>query len=180
MNNQPISKNEYVAAQYTIERINPVISALEQLNKQVIGNEDQFLEVVGVHNLLKGIRDEKLAVLDAGNSQYESRDTDLINAAAVRLNRIPRDIELEEKTFEHRVKARQFKADELLSLNFSITEIDAVIPPISQDDIDASRAVVAGLQKEAKALMAFLNDAPAYNIELLKQTSINTKIDVAA
>ena len=121
---------------------------------------------------MKKIRDTNLAIVDQGNLQYEGRPVDLINRVATRMSHIPSIIEVEEKHFSRHVKAREFKVDELLKKDFFLNEIDKIIPPIPQSEIDASKAIVAKLQSEAVALKEFLGDAPEYRVSLLAGTSI--------
>jgi hypothetical protein len=172
MKTQPISRKAFLAAQYTIERVNPVISALEQLDEQVISDKESFMEALSCHNLLKKIRDSNLAILDAGNLQYENRPTDLINRAASRLNQIPHAAELEEKTLAHRVKARDYKTAELLAKNFTNEEVNKIIPEITQSEFDESKSIIAKLNAESKAILQFLNDGPRFDVALLVGTSL--------
>jgi hypothetical protein len=172
MKTKSISRKAFLAAQYTVESINPAIAALEKINKQAIGNEEQFLEVLAFDRFLKKIRDSNLAVLDRGTAQYESRDVDLINAAAARLNQIPREIELEQKQIAHMLSAREFKVASLKKQSFIDDEIERITPPIPQSVIDTSNGVVARLNAEHKAILKFLNDGPRFDVSLLVGTSL--------
>lgn len=175
---QPISPAEFKAANYSLEQINPALSAIDKLTKQAIGSELAFKEVLDFSRFLKRIRDNQLSVIDSGNLQYNNRPQHLIDAAGLRLFQIPHDIELESTTMTAKLSARQYKVNSLIKDSFSVAEIDKISPPITVEEIVASADKVAKLQAEAKAIKAFLDDAPRYSLDLLKNTSLSQNNEV--
>jgi hypothetical protein len=104
--NRPISPSDYKAAVYSIERIAPVLATLQKLDSQTLHRDaDAVNKVANFTEFLCRIHDLAQAVINQGNEQYENHPIELIGKAASRLNQIPRDIELVEKTL-HRASMR--------------------------------------------------------------------------
>ncbi|MGZ8942609.1 MAG: hypothetical protein ACXW00_07580, partial [Methylobacter sp.] len=110
---------------------------------------------------------------DDGNQAYRDRPEELIKKASHRLlNEIPKQIHLEQATLKHHIGSRQMKVEELKKKGFGPAEIDRLYPAGSEVDVDASKSRVSALEAEAKALEAFLADAPRYDTGLLKNTAL--------
>jgi hypothetical protein len=168
-----VSPSEFQAAHYASAKITSALSALKALDKQSLGYDDAaWAETQAFMALLDQIRAKNQSVIERGNSQYQNRPQDLINRAARRQAEIPTLIAREQKTLQHRLDAREAQADELRKKNFTAAKIDQIVPPIPQSEIDASNAIVAGLQAEMEAVQKFLADAPGFDVELLLGTTL--------
>lgn len=177
-----VSPAQYRAAHNAATRINGAIASLQRIDSQTLNQDaDAIAKLADFKQLLTSVYEQNKEIIALGDKQYESRPLELINKAASRLNQIPRDIELEQKTFAARLDTRKQKVEEL-SKRFSEAEIEKIVPSITQAEIDASAAVIAGLKAEAEDIRRFLSDSPRYSTELLKQTSIYpvTKAEEAA
>lgn len=174
MTQNTVSPAQYRAAHHAVERISPVLTALENINPQAFQYDAEAAEKVAEFTqFLNGIYDQNKAIIDQGDEQYENRPVELIGAAASRiLNEIPHLIELEQKSLQARKEGRELKADELVKKGFSHSEIDRVIPPISSDEIALSHARVAELKTESAAIEKFLGDSPRHDLDLLKGTQL--------
>jgi predicted GNAT family acetyltransferase len=177
----PVSPIEYKAAHHVIEQITPVLKALSQINQQALGNDEEvWAETQKFTRFLNQIRAKNQAVIDQGIVQYNSRPQTLIHVAARRINEIPTLVAKEEKSLKNKLNAREAQADELRKKNFAAAQIEQIAPPVSQAEIDASNAVVAGLKTEAEAIQKFLADAPRYDLGLLAGTSLINPEESAA
>jgi flagellar biosynthesis chaperone FliJ len=170
---KPVSPSEFQAAQHALAKITPAVSALKALDKPSLGHdEDAWAETQHFIALLDQIQTKNQAIIERGNSQAQNRPVELINRAARRQAEIPALIEREEKTLQHKLGAREMQTVELQKKNFTAAQIDRIAPPVSQAEIDASHAVVSGLQAEAECIREFLKDAPRYDVALLQGTTI--------
>jgi hypothetical protein len=169
----PVSPTEYKAAHYSVEKVTPALRTLKQIDKQSLGyDEDAWAETQEFIEFFSQIRDKIQAVIDRGDAQYQSRPVDLINQAARRLNELPTLIAREEKAMKHKLDAREFEAEELRKRNFSADKINRIVPQVAQSEIDHSNAIVAGHRTEAEAIQKFLSDAPRFDIEILRGTTL--------
>jgi hypothetical protein len=170
---KPVSPSEFQAAQHALAKITPAVSALKALDKPSLGHdEDAWAETQHFIALLDQIQTKNQAIIERGNAQDQNRPIDLINRAARRQAEIPALIEREQKDLQHKHSARDFQVAELQKKNFTSAQIDRIAPPVPQAEIDASNAVVAGLQAEAEAIQKFLSDAPRFDAELLIGTTL--------
>jgi hypothetical protein len=168
---KPVSPSEFQAAQHALAKITPALSALKALDKQVLGNdENAWAETQHFIALLDQVHTNNQALIERGNSQNHNRPQELINRAARRQAEIPTLIAREQKTLQHKHSARDFQVAELQKKNFTAAQIDRIAPPVPQHEIDASDAIVAGLQAEMEAVQKFLADAPRYDVALLQET----------
>jgi hypothetical protein len=169
----PVSPSEYQAAHYASAKITPALSALKALNKQSLGHDESaWAETQAFMALLDQIKAKNQAIIERGNAQDQNRPIDLINRAARRQAEIPALIEREQKDLQHKHSARDFQVAELQKKNFTAAQIDRIAPPVPQSEIDASQAIVAGLQAEAESVREFLKDALRYDVELLRGTTL--------
>lgn len=184
MNQSITTPGDYKAAVYSVERIKPVLEVLQNLNPQALRhNAEAVAKLTEFTQFLTDIYEQNKAIIAKGDEQFDCRPIELISAAASRLlNEIPHLIELEQKSLQARKECRELKANELVKKGFSDAEICRIIPPIAQNEIDASAAIIAGFKAEAEDIKKFLSDSPRYSTELLKQTSIYpvTKAEEAA
>ncbi|WP_027159156.1 hypothetical protein [Methylobacter luteus] len=170
--NTIISPVQYRAAHNAATCINGALASLQRIDDQTLNqNADAIAKMADFKQLLTSVYDQNKEIIALGDKQYESRPLELINKAASRLNQIPRDIELEQKTFAARLDTRRQKAEEL-GKRFSEAEIEKIVPHIPKSEADASAAIIAGLKAEAEAIKAFLGDSPRFSVELLKNTSL--------
>jgi hypothetical protein len=168
-----VSPSEFQAAHYASAKITPALSALKALDKQSLGHDESaWAETQAFIALLDLVHTNNQAIIERGNSQNHNRPQELINRAARRQAEIPTLIAREENTLQHRLDAREAQAEELRKKNFTAAKIDQIIPPIPQCEIDASDAVVVGLKAEAEAIQTFLADAPRFDVELLRGTTL--------
>jgi flagellar biosynthesis chaperone FliJ len=165
--------SEYQAAHHALANITPALSALKRLDKQSLGyDESAWAETQEFIALLDQIRAKNQSVIDRGDAQHTNRPVDLINRAARRQAEISSLIEREQKALQHKHSVRDFQVAELQKKDFTAVQIDRIAPPVSQNEIDASHAIVAGLQAKAEAIRKFLSDAPRYDVVLLQGTTI--------
>jgi hypothetical protein len=85
----------------------------------------------------------------------------------------PKLIKGKEKSLQSKIEAFEKQREELRKHQLSEAQIDHIAPRVSQVEVDATQADVAGLKAEAEALQRFLADAPRFNISLLKDTAID-------
>jgi hypothetical protein len=182
MNQATVSPSQYREAHNAATRINGAIASLQRIDSQTLNQDaDAITRLAEFTQFLTDIYKQNKATIAKGDEQFDRRPIELINKAAARLNQIPRDIELEQKTFAARLDTRRQKVEEL-SNRFSPSEVVKIVPPVPQSEVDASAAVIAGLEAEAEDIKKFLADSPRYSTELLKHTSIYpvTKAEEAA
>jgi replicative DNA helicase len=172
MTQNTVSPAQYRAAHNAATRINGAIASLQRIDSQTLNQDaDAIAKLADFKQLLTSVYEQNKEIIALGDKQHESRPLELINKAASRLNAIPRDIELEQKTFAARLDTRKQKVEEL-SKRFSEAEIEKIVPSITQAEIDASAAIIAGLKAEAAAIEAFLADAPRYDTSLIHNTKL--------
>lgn len=172
MTQNTVSPAQYRAAHNAATRINGAIASLQRIDSQTLNQDaDAITRLTEFTQFLTDIYERNKATIARGDEQFERRPIELINKAASRLNQIPRDIELEQKTFAARVDTRRQKVEEL-GKKFSDAEIERIIPPISQDEINASRSRIEALKTEKATIEAFLADSPRYDITLLSNTGL--------
>lgn len=179
MTQNTVSPAQYRAAHNAATRINGALASLQRIDSQTLNQDaDAMAKLVDFKQLLTSVYEQHKEIVALGDKQYESRPLELINKAASRLNAIPRDIELEQKTFAARLDTRRQKAEEL-SERFSPSEVEKIVPPIPKSEADASAAIIAGLKAEAEAIKAFLGDSPRFSVELLKNTQLSQSEEAA-
>jgi hypothetical protein len=169
---KPVDRRTYQTAANALQKLKPVINALAQIDQQAAGDQEAFDEIQKFGTYLAGIRDRNQAIINQGDLQYQSRPVDLINQAARRLNELPTLIAREEKAMKHKLDAREFESEELRKRNFSVDKINRIVPQVAQSEIDHSNAIVAGHRTEAEAIQKFLGDAPRFDIEILRGTTL--------
>jgi flagellar biosynthesis chaperone FliJ len=168
-----VSPSEYQSAHHAIEKITPALSALNHIDKQALGHDEEaWAKTQSFIAFLDQIRAKNQAVIDRGIAQYDNRRQALIHAASRRINEIPTLISREEKALKHKLDAREMQASELRVKHFTVAQIYQIAPPVPQSEIDASNALVAGMKAEAESIQKFLADAPRFDAELLRETTL--------
>jgi len=168
-----VTSDEYVRSIGALPKIQALVDALRGTDKQALSyNESTYATVREFEKKILSIHEGYKNVIGQGDMQYENRDQKLIGLAAARVNKIPSDINLLEVTFKAKTRAREAKVSELLKKGFSHAEIDKITPPIPSVEHDQLTAKVKALRNESAQLMAFTNNKPEFNTELLKGTAV--------
>lgn len=156
------------------------IEGLKQIHFGHIMSDAKMAERINLVGFeLQAYLNTWMGVIDDGNQAYENRPEALIQAASNRLlDEIPKQINLEQTTLKHNLRGREMKLEELKKKGFGPAEIDRLSPAGPEVDVDASKARVTALEAEAKAIEAFLADAPRYDVELLKNTALAQQIEM--
>jgi len=171
--NTPISPAEFKNAKYCIDQLKPALDAIQKISRQAVGYDDGiFGKVEEFKKFLSQVHAGYQSVVDQGNLQHQNRDENLINRAAMRLNNIPRCIEKIKIDFDLKTRACQYKRAELEEKGFSVFEINQIVKPIGQGEIDNLNTSIEALREEGKALKVFLADSPRFDKELLRDTTV--------
>ena len=180
MTKKTISSAAFKEAVYGLPRIEALVSALENIDRQTVsGNVDAFAEIQSFKSRLIPIFNNYKKIVDGGKELFENRNTELINKASNRLFEIPRDVDLLKSSFEHEVRADEYKTKALREQGLSTMEIAEVHKPITKSEREELASKIKSLKNEEKALLDFLSDGPAFDSELLKNTAVypeSTKI----
>lgn len=173
--NLKISKNELIRANTVKNTVGPAVETLAKVDSSELGlslNESKVIaQAVGI---LSKLVDDAQAVIDAGEKQYQNRDTGLINSASNRLFRIQSDVS-ECKAHQNRAQqAFSEKVTDLRQRGYSTREIkDLVDRP--EPEIEALQARIDALVAEKAKVEAFLADAPRFDTALLAGTTIEVE-----
>jgi len=166
------TNEEIREAKHSLPKLNNLLSALEDLDGSIV-KEDKAR--AGITVFEAGVRracKHYEGIVAEGDAMYDNRDKEMINKASTRMFRCPLDINLLESKFKHRVRTYEHKAKVLREQGLSQSEIDLVNKPIAELDHNELAEKINTLRAEEASLKAFLGDAPIFDTELLKNTSV--------
>jgi len=167
-----ITKDELRTAKQALPKLKTLVDALAGVNGSVpLGKEAQKAITVFEAEILPVFVRYKEIVTE-GDAMYKNRDKELISNASTRMFRIPSDINLLESKFKHMVRASEHKTKVLREQGLSQSEIDLVNKPVTEADHQELAEKIDTLRDEEASLKAFLGDAPIFDTELLKNTSV--------
>lgn len=168
-----VNKNELIAAHQSKQLLDPAITALKAINIQALSFDAYaFEQLSSIVVLLQKFEAKADGVLSQAQLQHDNRPVALITAAAIRHNRIPQAIELEQKTSQGKIEAHITKTEELKKKGFSSAEIDNILP-FPKDELNTHERTIASLKTEQHNLGLFLSDAPRYNTALLDMEKLS-------
>jgi hypothetical protein len=168
--NKTDMKNAYGAKQL----LTPAIEALQKITHQALGSSVEAHEkLTHFRAWLQEFASEADAVIRQGNSQYAERPQELIDAACMRLHKLPDEILLREKRTQAANKNYEAQVAELKSKGFTSGQIAKIVDD-SSPEIERNENEITALNNERDHILAFLADAPVFNTDLLKGTALET------
>jgi len=168
-----VTSKEYTEAKYAIQRIQPLVTALEGIDRKTVGgNVNISADIHGFKDQIIPIFQRYQAIVAQGEKQYSCRDKELLNKANLRFFRIPIDINHLEAVFENKLRSHEQKSNELKKQGISQAEIDRICKPITKSEREELAAQIKTLKDEKIDLLAFINDGPCFDIQKLKNTNI--------
>lgn len=175
MSKNLVTKQEVIRAGAIKNAVGPAVEALKKIDSPELGlslNEGKIIaQAVGI--LSKVLADSQAAI-DAGDKQFQGRDTGLINRVSNRFFAIDRSIE-ECKAHQHHAQQAFFeKTAELRKQGFTTLEIKGLVTN-PEPEIEALQARIDALVAEKFKVEAFLADAPRFSTELLIGTAVEVE-----
>jgi hypothetical protein len=174
-----VTKQLYNDAHAAKAALTTAIEGLKQIHFGHIFDDAKMAEIINLVGFeLQAFLNTWQGLIDEGNQAYANRPEELIKQACHRLlDEIPKAIHLEQATLKHNLAGREMKVEDLKKKGFAPAEIDHISPAGPEVDVDASKARVAALEAEAKALEAFLGDAPRYDVGFLANTALKPLLE---
>jgi len=177
--NQIINKTDMRNAHNAKQLLTPAIEALQKINVQSVGSAEAHEQIISFSTWLKGFASEADAVIRQGSLQYEKRPQELIDAACMRLHRLPDEILLREKNTQLVNDAYEAQVFDLKHKGFTSVQISNIVDDPTPE-IERNKNEIIELNNERESILAFLADTPAFNIELLKNTTLYPKTETEA
>lgn len=169
---ESVTSQEYREAKYGVGKIEAVVNALAALDERTVPNEEARASITVFEAKIRLIYNRYKSYIKMGDKQHLERDQKFITNVSRRAIDVQNDIELLESNFRHRLKAEEHKVAALKRDGLSEQEIAELVDFITESDHKELAEKVQILKDERVAAKAFLADAPAYDIEILKGTSL--------
>lgn len=175
-----VTMNDLKNAHQSKQQLVPAIEALQRITPHAMGCAEAHEKITSFSIWLQRFASKADDVISQANLQYNNRPQELIQAANTRLHKIPDEILLRQKNSQFATEAYEAQTFELKHKGFSSIQISKIVDDPNQT-IDQNKAEIVELEAEREQILAFLADAPAFNIELLKNTTLypKTKTEVA-
>ncbi|WP_341328800.1 hypothetical protein [Methylotuvimicrobium sp. KM2] len=178
-----LSHTQFLASQHAKARLEKVIAALDEACEHLDG--EPFVLADDLISYLKDDLDDHLKIIEQGEARYSERPEKLISKALGIFHGIPGEINLIRSSINHKKRLYEDKLQDLLKKGFTQAEIDKIIAPLGQAEIDEANAEIERLKSESCDLLNFASDV-FWNLDRLKSTrlaaealAIETKAEAA-
>jgi len=168
-----VNKSELQAAHKAKQQLVPAIDSLQKIDAQSVWSVEAHEKITSFCIWLQGFASKATDVISQGNSQYDSRPKELIQAANTRLHKIPDEILLRQKKSQFATEAYEAQVFDLKHKGFSSEQIAKIVDDPGSE-IERNKTEIIELETEHKQILAFLADAPRFQLGLLKGTTLET------
>jgi len=155
------------------QQLGPAIDALQRITTEAVGCAEAHENIKLFCAWLQELSSKATDVISQGNSQYDSRPKELIQAANTRLHKIPDEILLRQKKSQFATEAYEAQVFDLKHKGFSSEQIAKIVDDPGSE-IECNKTEIIELETEHKQILAFLADAPRFQLGLLKGTTLET------
>ncbi|MGZ8181240.1 MAG: hypothetical protein ACXWT1_04725 [Methylobacter sp.] len=171
--NQIVNKTDMRNAHNAKQLLTPAIDALQKINVQSVGSVEAHENIKLFSAWLQEFSSTASEVISRAQSQYDERPQELIQAANTRLHKIPDEILLRQKNCQFATEAHEAQTFDLKHKGFSSEQISKIVDDPSSE-IERNMAEIIELEAEREHILSFLADAPRFELDLLKGTTLET------
>ncbi len=171
-----VSMTDLKNAHQSKQQLVPAIEALQRITSQAVGYADDAHahEKIKLFSAwLQEFSSTASEVISRAQSQYDERPQELIQAANTRLHKIPDEILLRQKNCQFATEAHEAQTFDLKHKGFSSEQISKIVDDPSSE-IERNMAEIIELEAEREHILSFLADAPRFELDLLKGTTLET------
>jgi len=155
------------------QQLVPAIDALQRITTEAVGCAEAHENIKLFCAWLQEFSSTASEVISLAQSQYDERPLELIQAANTRLHKIPDEILLRQKNSQFATEAHEAQMFELKHRGFNSEQIANIVDDPSLE-IERNTAEIIELEAEREHILAFLADAPRFQLDLLKGTTLET------
>jgi hypothetical protein len=177
--NTAIDRATFEEAKAVLRTTNPFIESLNTLVASKHFTEEVDIKMLSeMDNWITAHSNKSKAIYDTGLLQYENRPQAHITACFRKHEANQREINLLNRASERLIDRHNEKVISLKKENFSDHEISQILP-FPEAEIRANAGKLATLTAESKALWAFSEDAPRFDLALIADIDLGYYLEAA-
>jgi hypothetical protein len=170
-----ITRQKYERSAEILIKLNPLIAALGINSGNLFDCKESLQQMDDFKELIYKTVSKHKEVISLGDKQYENRPKKLITDCLLTNSGIPNDILKAEAELKHYKDVYADKMAELTKKGFTDAEIKKILPSELEEKEHFTKFKISGLKGESKKFLEFVNDAPCFDIEILKGTRLYPK-----
>jgi len=165
--NKIVNKQAYNLARVNLHKVTPALEALHKFEADNYFTEPSDIKKLAeFESWLSGCAAALIATVNTGIKQYNDRPQAMITASTMKHYDLIKEINLLQINGSTLVENHAEKTASLIKQKFSLAEI-AVILPYPTEQIEGNAALILVLQDQHDCLLAFTNDAPRFDTEII-------------